>query len=164
MRAFHQLLACAILGVASSAATAGASVTWIDADHFADVPFSPIERERLLKEFDEHFARLGQLLPAGQELKIEVTELDLAGRLERTRHTGQEIRVLTGGADWPRMHLRYTLSQEGKVLSSGSSELSSMNYLREMSLYSSSASLRHEKKMIDDWFSKTFHVQVKHHL
>jgi hypothetical protein len=147
----------------SGAATAGASVSYIEPDKFMDMPFSPIDRERILKDLSEHFVQLGKQLPAGQELAIEVTDLDLAGRIEHTRRSGNEIRVLTGGADWPRMHLRYRLTQEGQVVGSGEADLSSMNYLQQMNFYDSGASLRHEKQMIDEWFGKTFHVKVRRH-
>lgn len=161
MRALRLLLTASIAALTAGAAHAGATVTYIEPDKFIDVPFSPIDRERVLKDLSEHFARLGKQLPAGQDLTVEVTELDLAGRIEHTRRTGNEIRLLTGGADWPRMHLRYSLTQDGKVVNSGEADLASLNYLNEMNWYGSNESLRHEKQMIDEWFGKTFHVQVK---
>jgi len=165
MRTSLLSLAAAALAMGAAltagAAHAGATVTYLEPDKFIDVPFSPIDRERVLKDLSAHFARLGKQLPAGQDLNVEVTELDLAGRIEHTRRTGNEIRLLTGGADWPRMHLRYSLMQDGKVINSGEADLASLNYLNEMNLYGSSESLRHEKQMIDEWFGKTFHVQVK---
>jgi hypothetical protein len=162
----HSLAAAALASGAAltaGAAFAGATVSYIEPDKFIDVPFSPIDRERVLHELTEHFTWLGKQLPAGQDLKVEVTELDLAGRIEHTRRAGNEIRLLTGGADWPRMHLRYSLTQDGKVINSGEADLASLNYLNEMNMYSSGESLRHEKQMIDQWFGKTFHVQVKRH-
>jgi hypothetical protein len=168
MRTSTPSLAAAALALGAAltagAAHAGATVTYIEPDKFIDVPFSPIDRERVLKDLSEHFERLGRQLPAGQDLKVEVTELDLAGRIEHTRRTGNEIRLLTGGADWPRMHLRYTLTQDGKVVNSGEADLASLNYLNEINFYSSGESLRHEKQMIDEWFSKTFQVKVKRHV
>ena len=164
MRALPFLFAAGVAALTAGAAQAGATVTYIDADKFIDVPFSPVDRERVLKQLTEHFERLGKQLPAGQDVKIEVTEIDLAGRIEHTRRAGNEIRLLTGGADWPRMHLRYTLTQDGKVVNSGEADLASLNYLHDMNMYSSGESLRHEKQMIDEWFGKTFHVQVKRHV
>ncbi|MBY0240555.1 MAG: DUF3016 domain-containing protein [Burkholderiaceae bacterium] len=165
MRISIHSLAAAVLATGAAltagAALAGATVTYIEPDKFIDVPFSPIDRERVLKELTDHFTRLGKQLPAGQDLTVEVTELDLAGRIEPTRRSGNEIRLLTGGADWPRMHLRYRLTQNGQVLNSGESDLASLNYLQEMNRYGSSETLRHEKQMIDAWFGKTFNVEVK---
>lgn len=160
----HSLVAAALAtgaALTAGAALAGATVTYIEPDKFIDVPFSPIDRERVLKELTDHFTRLGKQLPAGQELTVEVTELDLAGRIEPTRRSGNEIRLLTGGADWPRMHVRYRLTQDGQVLNSGEADLASLNYLQEMNRYGSSETLRHEKQMIDAWFGKTFNVEVK---
>ncbi len=165
MRTSIHSLAAALLATGAAltagAAFADATVTYIEPDKFIDMPLSPVDRERILKDLSEHIAQLGKQLPAGQDVKIDVTDLDLAGRIEHGRRTGNEIRVLRGSADWPRMHVRYTLTQDGKVINSGEADLASMNYLHDMSWYGSGESLRHEKQMIDEWFSKTFHVQVK---
>lgn len=165
MRAHHPYLklfaAAALALLACGAASAAATVTYVEADKFADVPFSPVERERVLKQLTEHFTQLGKQLPAGQELKLEVTELDLAGRIEHHRRNGQDFRLMTGGADWPRIHLRYSLVADGKVLNSGEADLSSMNYLHQMNHYNGGETLRYEKQMIDEWFGKTFGVKVR---
>lgn len=163
MRALPFLFAAGVAALAAGAAHAGATVTYIEPDKFADVPFSPIDRERVLKDLSDHFAKLGQQLPAGQDLKVDVTELDLAGRVEPMRRSGNEIRVLRGRADWPRMHLRYSLTQDGKVVNSGEADLADMMYLDHVNQYDSGESLRYEKQMIDDWFGKTFHVKVQRH-
>lgn len=137
------------------------SVSYIEPEKFVDVPFSPVERERVLADLSQHFAKLGKLLPAGQDLKIEVTDLDMAGRIIYTRRGANELRVLNGGADWPHIDLRYTLTADGKVIDSGSAKLSNMMYQETASLFNSSESLRYEKQMIDEWFSKQFHVKVR---
>lgn len=153
------LAALAMLG--SGGAWAGASVSYVEPDKFVDLPFSPIDRERVLKDLSDHFAELGKLLPAGQELTVEVTDLDLAGRIDHTRRSGNEIRVLRGGADWPRMELRYSLVQDGKVLKSGDAKLADMTYMDHARMISSNESLRFEKQMVDEWFAKTFSVKVR---
>jgi hypothetical protein len=137
------------------------SVSYIEPEKFVDVPFSPVERERVLADLSQHFAKLGKLLPAGQDLKIEVTDLDMAGRIVYTRRSANELRVLNGGADWPHMDLRYTLTANGKVIDSGSAKLSNMMYQETATLFNSTQSLRYEKQMIDEWFSKQFHVKVR---
>lgn len=153
------LAALAMLGC--GAAWAGASVTYVEPDKFADMPFSPVDREHILKDLSEHFAKLGKLLPAGQELKVEVTDVDLAGRLDYTRRSGNEIRILRGMADWPRMELRYSLVQDGAVLKSGDAKLSDMTYMEHARMINANDSLRFEKQMLDDWFAKTFGVKVR---
>lgn len=154
--------AAALALLAAGAASAAQTVTtYVAADKFTDVPFGAIERERLLKDLSAHFAHLGKQLPQGQELKLEVTDVDLAGRIDWSRRSGQDLRLVTGGADWPRLELRYTLSEGGKVLDSGEAKLSSMNYQQQMNFYSSGEPLRYEKQMLDEWFGKTFKVKVK---
>jgi hypothetical protein len=67
---------------------------------------------------------------------------------------GRDIRVMRGGADWPRMQLRYSLESNGQVLKSGEAQLSSMDYMDRVSRYFDSDTLRYEKQMIDTWFAK----------
>jgi hypothetical protein len=153
------VLAAAVALLATSAAWAEVTVTYVKPDDYTDVPRSAIERERVLKDFSEYFARLDRKLPAGQSLNIEVLDIDLAGRLY-PRRMGDDIRVMNGGADWPHIHLRYTLTQDGQTLRSGDEQLSNMNYQMSLSRYSDSEPLRYEKKMLDDWFNKAIVPKV----
>ena len=152
------LLAAATL-LASAAAWADVSVAYVKPDDYTDVPRNQIDRERVLKDFSAYFATLDKKLPAGQSLKIEVLDIDLAGRLY-PRHMGDDIRIMNGGADWPRLQLRYTLSQDGQVLRSGEDQLSNMNYQMTLSRHNDSEPLRYEKQMIDDWFKKAIAPKV----
>ena len=119
------------------------------------------ERDDVLKELSRHFEKLGASLPPGQTLKIEVTDVDLAGRENPSLRAGQEIRVMNGRVDWPRMRLHYVLEQDGKVIRSGDAALSDMSYLTRINHYFSNEKLRYEKLMIDDWYANTFGVKVK---
>jgi hypothetical protein len=92
-------------------------------------------------------------------LKIEVTDVDLAGREDPMRRGAMEVRVMDGRTDWPRMRLRYQLEQNGKVIASGNAALSDMSYLQRINRYSSNDALRYEKKMIDEWFEDTFGIK-----
>jgi uncharacterized lipoprotein YbaY len=154
--AIRQLALALACLLATGAATAGSvSVTFTDPGHFADVPFTPWEREEVLKELAAHFDKLGKALPADQVLRIEVLDVDLAGRREPLLRAGRDIRVLNGGADWPHLRLRYALESGGKILSSGEVHLADMAYMDRPSRYFNGESLRFEKQMIDDWFKKT---------
>ena len=150
------LLAMLALGAWAAPATAGVTTTFVQAQNYQDMPFSPIDREQILKSLGEHFAKLGQALPPDQDLAIDVKDIDLAGRLVPNFRAGQDIRVLHGGADWPHMTLHYTLSSHGQVLAAGDEQLSDMDYLNRISTYSDGDPLRFEKRMIDDWFKKKF--------
>ena len=158
--ATRTLLAAALALLASSAALADVTVSYVKPDEFADLPRNAIDRERVLKDFSDYFATLNKKLPPGENLKIEVLDIDLAGRMWPRRNGGEDIRILNGGADWPRMHLRYTLEQDGKVLRSGDEQLSNMNYMQGVSRYSDGDTLRYEKQMLDDWFKKVIVPQL----
>ncbi|NVM75730.1 opacity protein-like surface antigen [Duganella sp. SG902] len=161
MRRFKQTVLAAVAALlASSAAMAQVSVTYVKPDDYTDVPRGAIERERTLKEFTAYFKTLDKKLPAGQQLKIEVLDIDLAGRLYPRRSGGEEIRIMNGGADWPHMHLRYTLERDGQVLRGGDEQLSNMNYQGRVGGYFDSDPLRYEKQMLDDWFNKTIAPKV----
>ncbi|NVD72248.1 DUF3016 domain-containing protein [Duganella sp. BJB1802] len=160
MRALTRTMLAASLALLAGAAWADVSVSYVKPEDFADMPRNAIDRERVLKDFSDYFATLNKKLPPGQNLKIEVLDIDLAGRMWPRRNGGEDIRVLNGGADWPRMHLRYTLEQDGKVLRSGDEQVSNMNYMQGFSRYSDGDTLRFEKQMLDDWFNKTIVPKV----
>ncbi|PHV47478.1 hypothetical protein CSQ91_25010 [Janthinobacterium sp. BJB301] len=147
--------------LASSGAWAGVQVSFEQPDKYTDVPFSPSDRQVALDGLADHFQFLGKSLRPGQELKIEVTDVDLAGREDLTRRGASTIRVMDGRTDWPRLRLRYTLAQNGKVIASGNAYLSDMSYLQRLGRYSSTDALRYEKQMIDDWFRNTFDIKPR---
>lgn len=153
--------AAALLGLlAAGAAQAGSSVTYVQPEQFTDFARNQIERERMEQDLSAHFATLAKALPAGQNLTISISDIDLAGRMEWTRLQNTEIRLLTGGADWPRITLHYALEAGGSVISQGDAQLSDMNYLNQLNRLSSSETLRYEKTMINAWFAKTFGVRT----
>lgn len=147
----HAALAGLLLLAAGSAA-AGAKVTFVQPEKFTDLPFSTWDREDVLKDLRAHFDKLAAKLPAGQQLNVEVTDVDLAGRTWPSRFSGRDIRILNGGADWPRISLRYTITQDGQVVKSGQEDLADMSYLQHMTRFASDDSLAYEKRMLDRWF------------
>ena len=162
MQRKHTFISAAIgaalfsLGAVALPASAAVTVTFVHPESYRDMPFSPIDREHILKDLGEYFVKLEKALPPGQDLAIEVLDLDLAGRMLPSVRAGQDLRVLRGQADWPHMQLRYTLSANGTVISSGQDQLSDMAYMDRINVYSSGDSLRYEKRMVDDWFKKKF--------
>jgi hypothetical protein len=153
----HSLaLAGLVLLLSAGGASAAVTVTFSHPENYRDIAFSPTDREQILKDLSEHFAHLGARLPPGQDLRVEVLDLVLAGRLHPNFRGQQDVRILRGGADWPRMKVRYTLESNGKVIDSGVDDLSDMAYLDRIIRFSEGDRLRYEKQMIDDWFTKKF--------
>ncbi|MBL0123893.1 MAG: DUF3016 domain-containing protein [Betaproteobacteria bacterium] len=144
-------VALALLGTANASVT----VTFIQPDKYADMPFNSRDKENVMADLQKHFDTLGATLPAGQDLKVDVLDIDLAGRIEPSTRLTQDLRILRGSADWPIITLRYSLESQGKVLKSGEERIADMSYLQGYNRYSSGESLRYEKQMIDRWFKKT---------
>ena len=70
-----------------------------------------------IQEIDAHLKSLGgrYLLP-GHNLKIEVFDIDLAGRRPFSVRFNPDMRILEGKADWPSIKLQYVLESAGNVL------------------------------------------------
>jgi len=147
-----KLIHAALLMAVSASAFATATVTFADLGKMTDVPHDFHKREDMQFLFREHLNHLSEKLPAGQVLKVDFLDIDLAGD-EFPRVAVRDIRVLKGQADWPRMHLRYSIEQDGKVVGSGESKLSDPGYLMGVNRYQNDL-YGHEKQMLDEWFSK----------
>ena len=154
MKPFMKALVLGGLFALGASAQAGVSVTFDETRRYSDVPFDPTDRKQSLDALADHFTSLGKYLPAGQDLHVTVTDVDLAGRMVPNFSAGRDIRVVTGRADWPRMELRYSLEQNGQVVKSGEAQLQDMNYQFNTPRYFDSDLFRYEKRMIDDWFAK----------
>jgi hypothetical protein len=156
----HQAALAAMLVVAAAAASAAepadagakATVNFVNIDKMTDVPRFSADRDNLEYQLRDHLKHLSEKLPAGQELKIEFVDIDLAGDVF-PRVAIQNVRVMKGRADWPRLHLRYSVEQDGQVLKSGESKLSDPNYLLHHNRYSNEI-FSYEKQMLEDWFRK----------
>lgn len=144
-----------LLALGAGAASADVSVVYDHPEKFSDLPFATWERDEVLGQITDHFRELGKALPQGQDLRIEVTDFDPAGRLIPNARAGRDLRVMTGSADWPRMELRYAVEQNGQVIKSGEAKLADMNYQQGSLFISDNEPLRYEKRMIDAWFEKT---------
>lgn len=155
MKTTLQTLALAgLLALAAGGASAATTVNYIQPDKFSDVPFTTWEREDTLKQLTDHFNKLGESLPPGQDLRVDVLDVDLAGRDIPSARNGRDLRIMTGRADWPRMTLRYAVEQGGQVIKSGESQIQDMDYQNHLNRYFDSDPFRYEKQMLDDWFEK----------
>ena len=151
-RFFRPLLLAVAIACGLGNAIAAVTVTFTHPEGYADMPFAPWDRERVIKELQNHFEKLGAKLPQGQDLKVEVLDIDLAGRIEPQLRFGNDIRVLKGRADWPTIALRYSVESQGKVLGSGEARIDDKSYLDHFNRYSANEPLRYEKRMLDEWF------------
>lgn len=156
---YRVLLGAALFAVACAPAAAAGlvKVAFVEPSRFTDAGTVEWEESTNLQRLGEHLQSLGErYLRTGEELKIEVLDVDLAGWTRPSRATGAEVRLIRGGADWPRISLRYSLELDGKVVRSGSEVVADMNYSRGLSDPRASGALRYEKTMLERWFRTTF--------
>ncbi|MBV7538057.1 DUF3016 domain-containing protein [Duganella sp. sic0402] len=144
--------AAIIFAAASASAAAEADVSYINATEMTDVPRHHKDLETMEFNFTQHLKQLSEQLPAGQVLKVAFLDIDLAGDVF-PRVPVRDIRVTKGQADWPRMHLRYSIEQDGKAIRSGEAKLSDPNYQMGVNTYQQDL-YGYEKQMLDKWFRK----------
>jgi hypothetical protein len=97
-----------------------------------------------------------RLLAPGQQLKITVTDVDLAGDFEPWRG-GQwdEIRIVKDIYP-PEIKLAYQLTgEDGTVLKHGDRDLRDLNFMMTLSINRDDP-LRFEKDMLDNWLREEF--------
>lgn len=150
-------LALPTLGVTPLPAAAEVTVTYAAPDRFRDREFRQARsRASALAEFDREFARLAaRYLPAGQDLAIEVLDIDLAGDVEPWNVDHRDVRILRDTTP-PRIRLRYTLAEGGRVLAQDEVRLTDLNYLSDPAARNSGKRFAHDKRLLEDWFRKTF--------
>ena len=142
---------------------ASSEVTWTDYEKYRDIYPSNNEsrkhfRERTFKNFEKHFTKLAEKLPEGQIVKIDVTDVDLAG----DTYVGDinQLRIVKD-VYFPQMDFSYQLlNADGSEVMSGKVELKDMSFLWRNNLRYNQDSLSYEKKMLDDWFADTFKDQI----
>jgi hypothetical protein len=107
-----------------------------------------------MEQIELHLRRLGQrYLPADQTVRIEVLDMDLAGE-QQMGPRGQDIRVMRGRADWPRIRLRYTWERPNVPAQTAEETVSDMAYLQRT--VPSIEAFAHEKRMLETWFRQRF--------
>jgi hypothetical protein len=142
----------ALLIASAAAAAATAEVKYLNTDKMTDVPRHYKDLESMEYLFTQHLEQLSEQLPAGQVLKVEFLDIDLAGDVF-PRVPVRDIRVTKGQADWPRIDLRYSIEQDGKVIRSGEAKLSDPNYQHGINRYQQDL-YGYEKQMLESWFRK----------
>jgi hypothetical protein len=155
----RSITVAAVLTLAAAAASAAGTVnvTFVEPEKYYDAGNSKREEPENLKILEQFLQQLGQrYLPDGQVLNISVLDVDLAGYLKPSRRTGDMIRIARGGADWPRITVRYELVGNGQTLKKGDEAIADLNYARHGQSYANRDPLRHEKQMLEGWFRMHF--------
>ena len=140
-------------GLLCSALAAGhVQVRFTEPEHFTDIGLASVDREANLKVLASHMKTWEPRLRDNERLEIEVLDVDLAGERRPWRHAN-EVRVLNGRVDGPRMTLRWALKDGERVLKSGQDKLSDLAYLTSSARLRSGDALAYDLRMLEDWAS-----------
>ncbi|WP_313348257.1 DUF3016 domain-containing protein [Paracoccus sp. (in: a-proteobacteria)] len=152
-------LALPVLIWAPDIAAADVTVTYVAPEKFRDREFRQERtRDSALAEFDREFAKLAErYLLAGQDLAVEVLDIDLAGEFEPWNFDYRDVRIMRDTTP-PRIRLRYTLTEGGKVLKQDEVRLSDMNYFSRPGAANDIERFAHDKQLLEDWFRRAFDV------
>ena len=148
------LSATTLLAVSDALAAGRVDLHFVEPALYTDAGSDTSERARTQRVLGEHLRRLGNRLPDGQRLELDVLDVDLAGRLEPFR--AGEVRVLRGDADLARVTIRYTLRVDGQVLKSGEDRLSEFDAPRRTGHLAPKGDLAHDRLLLERWFNERF--------
>jgi len=149
---------------ASATLATNLTVNFIQPEKFTDAAYSSsfsneLQRNEVQQDIEAHLQKLAaQNLPANYVLKIDVLDIDLAGRVEPLAFPMQSDLRIVRDITWPRIKLRYTLQNGEQVVKSGEEKIMDMNFMFTNNRYWSSDRLRYEKAMLDNWFKKSLAI------
>ncbi|HET9821154.1 MAG TPA: DUF3016 domain-containing protein [Burkholderiaceae bacterium] len=147
---------CAAVITLTAQAAGKVEISFVAPEKYSDIHDAARRLDDNLKALRHHLEQAAAPYVAdGQTLKIDVLDVDLAGRVEPATRP-DDVRVLRGEADWPRIHLRYTLDAGGSTLRRGDAWLSDMAYLQRLPPPDRGMGLAYERRMIDEWLRSEF--------
>lgn len=151
------LAGCAVAaGPVASPGMSRITVTFVGPERFTDVKDGALGSERgvadLLCDLERHVRAAGEcIVPAGQQLDIRVTNVDLAGELEWWRGPQADRVRIMRDIYAPRIDLEFRLTDaQGAVLRAGRRALRDPLYLTRASINDSDR-LRYDKQLLGDW-------------
>jgi hypothetical protein len=154
-------LACTGVATASGPA-ARIAVVFVQPQHFTDVKYSKAEQNSvaLLDELHKFMCEMGErYVPAGMQVAIKVTDIDLAGDFEPWRGPQFGHVRITRDIYPPRISLEFRLTDaNGSVVNTGSREISDSAYQARL-VRPPDDYLRYEKDILREWFHNEFSGQ-----
>lgn len=140
----------------SAAVQAEVKVNFVQPDKFSDIKDNAGFRdEGVLKDIEAHLVKQAQRALPGRDVRIDVTDVNLAGEVEPFWRNAQWLRVMRT-VTLPSIEFTYEVREAGQVVRQGEVRLRDMNYQDGFNGYSSGDPLRYEKRMIDRWFQREF--------
>lgn len=145
---------------------AAVTVDFVDTDKFTDFSesYSFPERGRpyIVKRLSDYITqRAERKLPAGLQLHVVVTDVDMAGEYEPWRmSSSRDIRIVKDLYP-PRINLSFRIvNAEGRVVAEGDRKLRDMSFMYSGRALDSDP-LKYEKKLLDRWISRELGSALK---
>jgi hypothetical protein len=143
------------------ALAANVQVNFQNPDRYTDVDRFSDESTRAMKAIRETLASLGnRYLPSDANLRVDVMDIDLAGRLIPSARAGKDIRLLGGYANPASIRLHYLLEENGRVVAEKDETIHGLAYQRTISTRNSNEAFTNEKNMLEQWFREALAGQA----
>lgn len=153
-------IALSALVVAAGAANADVQVHFVSPEKFSDTKDNyGFRQPDVLNDIQAHLVAQAEKRLPGRDVRIDVTDVDLAGEVEPLWHHSQWLRVMRSVTS-PSIELSWEVRDGDKVVQQGKTRLRDMNYQDGFNSYSSGDPLRYEKRMIDRWMQREFSPAV----
>jgi hypothetical protein len=135
------------------------SVTFIEPENFTDAHRAELEptSSGILRQLEKFLIETGaRYVPEKMELKIRITDVDLAGDFELFRGPPADQLRITKGLYPPHIVLEFeVVDGTGKIITSGKRDLTDIDY-QLRSVYPREDYLRYEKDLLRDWMREEF--------
>ncbi len=163
MRAKPLMLALVLSSLALPA-HAAVEVTFTNPEKYTDMKLgagpAAKERETVMRELRAWLQKLGdKTLPQGDTLRIEVLDINLAGRDQPWNVHNPDMKLMDE-VNWPSIKLRYALLRDGQTVAEAEEVVNDKDYLDRSRMASGSDRLYYEKRMLSDWFAARFGQQT----
>lgn len=155
----YHWIALSLMAVAATA-SADVQVNFVQPEKFSDIKDNHgFKRLELLQDIEAHLVQQAEKRLPGRDVRINVTDVDLAGEVEPFGRHMQWLRVMRT-VTLPTIVFNYEIREGDKVVQQGEARLRDMNYQDGFYGYAGGDALRAEKRMIDRWFKEEFSPKV----
>jgi hypothetical protein len=149
----------AALFASQATLAATAEIEFVRPEKFTDAgtPRQFVDRDANLTNLKNHLVKqAASMLPAGQKLFIQVTDVDLAGSFEPWQLYSREVRIVKEIYP-PKIDLKFRLvGADGSLVKEGERSLRDPGFMSGPSMGYGGDNLRYEKVMLDEWMEKEF--------
>lgn len=153
-------IAAALLSSVAGVAWADVDVSFVKPESFSDIKDNHgFRRLEVLEDIKAYLVTEVQKRLPGRDVRLVVTDVDLAGEYEPFAWRGQGLRVMRSYTS-PSIELSYEVREAGQVVKQGQTRLRDMGYQDGFNSFTGSDPLRYEKRMLEQWMKREFGTAV----